>query len=55
MNMEVGFLELSNGKSPYVDWEKKLDKASRAAIRIRINRLRLGNFGDCKVIKGTTG
>lgn len=27
----------------------------RGTIRVRINRLRLGNFGDCKTIKGATG
>ena len=55
MNIEVSFLALTNGKSPFLDWEKKLDKAVRGAARIRINRLRLGNFGDCKAIKGATG
>ena|SRR5689334_21845419 len=50
MNIDVGFLELSTGKSPYLEWEKKLDKSIRGAVRIRINRLRLGNFGDCKPI-----
>lgn len=55
MNIEVCFLETSNGKCPYADWEKKLDKITRAAIRVRINRLRLGNFGDSKAIKGITG
>jgi putative addiction module killer protein len=55
MNIEVSFLEIANGKCPYLDWEEKLDKAVRAAARIRINRLRLGNFGDCKNIKGARG
>jgi len=55
MNIEVGFLEISNGKCPYLEWEKKLDKSIRGAVRVRINRLRLGNFGDCKTIKGVTG
>jgi putative addiction module killer protein len=55
MNLDVGFLELSNGRSPYLEWESKLDKAVRAAVRVRINRLRLGNFGDSKVIKGANG
>src|SRR5437588_1589448 len=52
MEIEVSFLELDSGKCPYLDWEKKLDKAVRAVARIRINRIRLGNFGDCMVIKG---
>lgn len=55
MEIEVGFLELANGKSPYLDWEQKLDQQVRGAVRIRINRLRLGNFGDCKTIHGSIG
>lgn len=55
MSIEVGFLEISNGKCPYLEWEKKLDNPIRGAVRVRINRLRLGNFGDCKPIKGATG
>jgi putative addiction module killer protein len=55
MELDVGFLELENGKCPYLDWEQKLDKQVRGEVRVRINRLRLGNFGDCKTIKGTTG
>ncbi len=53
MDVEIEFLELPNGKTPYLEWEKKLDKFVRAIARTRINRLRLGNFGDCKMIKGT--
>jgi putative component of toxin-antitoxin plasmid stabilization module len=47
MNIEVSFLELDNGSSPYLEWEEELDTVARAAVRIRINRIRLGNFGDC--------
>ena len=55
MQIEVSYLELENGKAPYLDWEKKLDVEARAATRIRINRIRVGNFGDCKRIQGATG
>lgn len=55
MTVDVGYLELENGKSPYLDWEQKLSKDSRGMVRMRINRLRLGNFGDCKIIKGISG
>ena len=55
MNVEVSYLELSNGTSPYLEWEEELDTIARASARIRINRIRLGNFGDCKPIKGATG
>ncbi len=41
----------SSGKSPLEDWLRKLgDKRSKARILNRIDRLRLGNFGDCKSI-----
>lgn len=55
MELDIGFLELDNGKCPYLEWEQKLDKVVRGAVRIRINRLRLGNLGDCKTIKRTRG
>lgn len=53
MKIEVSYLETDNGTSPYLVWEEKLDTVARAAVRIRINRIRLGNFGDCEPIKGT--
>ncbi len=55
MSIEVFYLETSNGVSPYLKWEGKLDDTARAAARIRINRIRLGNFGGCKLIKGASG
>jgi len=54
MHIDVSYL-IDNGKSPYLEWEKGLDTTARAATRIRINRIRLGNFGDCHSIKGTVG
>lgn len=47
MNVEVLYFVNDNRKSPYLAWENKLDTVARAAVRIRINRIRLGNFGDC--------
>ena len=52
MSIDISYLELEKGKCPYLDWEQKLSKDIRGIVRIRINRLRLGNFGDCKAIKG---
>ncbi|QQR91041.1 MAG: type II toxin-antitoxin system RelE/ParE family toxin [Myxococcales bacterium] len=38
---------------PFVEWLGALkDKRARAKIRARINRLELGNFGDCKSVGG---
>ncbi len=55
MNIKIAFLELASGKCPYLEWEERLDKVIQGVIRVRINRLRLGNFGDCKIIQGTAG
>ena len=39
------------GKNPFRGWLRKLkDSMARARIRIRLNRIRLGNFGDCKSV-----
>ena len=40
-----------NGEAPFNNWLKSLrDRKSRAIIRTRINRIRLGNLGDCKSV-----
>ena len=39
----------ASGTSPFSEWFLSLkDRKARAAVRVRINRLRLGNFGDCR-------
>ncbi|MCA9923805.1 MAG: type II toxin-antitoxin system RelE/ParE family toxin [Anaerolineales bacterium] len=38
-----------NGRIPFREWIEGLrDRQARARIRVRLNRIRLGNFGDCK-------
>ena len=40
-----------DGKNPFHKWLNSLkDRAVRARIRVRLNRVRLGNFGDCKPV-----
>ncbi|ELS03332.1 putative addiction module killer protein [Xenococcus sp. PCC 7305] len=40
-----------DGSVPFNDWLASLrDKKARAKIRARINRIRLGNLGDCKTV-----
>ena len=40
-----------DGKYPSMNWLRSLkDVKARARIRARINRIRLGNFGDCKSV-----
>ena len=40
-----------DGKNIFRTWLRKLqDNTARARIRVRLNRIRLGNFGDCKSV-----
>lgn len=37
----------ANGKRPFADWLRSLgDRNAAARVQIRLDRLRLGNFGD---------
>ncbi len=48
---DIAIYTTGNGKAPFSDWLIGLrDISGRAVIRTRINRLRLGNFGDCKLV-----
>jgi len=39
--------------TPFSDWLAQLkDRHAAGVIRARVNRLRLGNFGDCKPVGG---
>jgi len=42
-----------SGKNIFNLWLNKLnDRTARARIRVRLNRIRLGNLGDCKTVGG---
>ena len=43
------------GKEPFSEWENGLDKKIRAIVMKRLDRIKLGNFGDAKRIQGSTG
>lgn len=53
--IDIQVYETSNGKCPYLEWESKLARLVRAKISARFARIRLGNFGDCKSIRGAKG
>ena len=43
----------ADGRSPFAEWLGDLrDRKIRARVMVRINRVRLGNFGDCKPVGG---
>jgi putative addiction module killer protein len=43
------------GKEPFSNWENQLDKPIRAMIMRRLDRIKLGNFGDIKQIRNGNG
>ncbi len=49
--MDIQLYVTEDDKKPFVTWISKLkDVKGRGVIKARINRLRLGNFGDCKPV-----
>ncbi|WP_036487494.1 type II toxin-antitoxin system RelE/ParE family toxin [Myxosarcina sp. GI1] len=41
----------ADGSAPFNDWLEALrDRKARAIVRARLNRIRLGNLGDCKSV-----
>ena len=54
MAKEIEILLYRKGQSPpFLDWLASLREARAVGIvRARLNRIRLGNFGDCKSVGG---
>ena len=51
MEIEIEIYKTSSGKYPFDAWFENLREIrTRAKILIRLDRLKLGNFGDCKTI-----
>src|SRR5258705_10777266 len=51
--MEIGRFLIASGRDCFGEWLLKLrDVRTRARIAARIDRLSLGNFGDCKALRG---
>lgn len=49
MEMDIQEYMTSEGRVPFREWLENLrDRAARARIRIRLDRMRLGNPGDCR-------
>lgn len=45
--------ETDSGKAPFQKWYNKLDRDVRNIIRIRLARIRIGNFGECECLVGS--
>ena len=52
---QIDVYETEKVKLPYSEWENSLSAKDRAIVTTRLVRIRQGNLGDCKPIKGTHG
>lgn len=51
MQYSLKIYETQSGVEPLSDWLKSLkDQKARIAIRMRLDRMRLGNFGYCEPV-----
>ena len=51
MEKKLVIFETDDGKCPFSDWLDNLrDRKARGIIRARLNRVQLGNLGDCKSV-----
>lgn len=51
--LEIRYYQSAEGEQPFTGWLQALqDQQAGARIRIRLDRLALGNFGDCEPVGG---
>lgn len=43
--------QLKNGRIPFDDWFKKLDKSKQVKVLVRLERLKSGLYGNCRNLK----
>ena len=53
--IQIEYYTSTSGKSPFLDWQKKLTQKIRDLLTVRLARIRLGHLGDYKPIKGVKG
>ena len=52
----IEIYETATGKRPFEIWFKEIKEIhTRAKILTRLDRLKLGNFGDCKILQEGVG
>lgn len=49
----IEYYESETDNCPYLEWEAELPNNIRTLVRKRLNRVRLGNFGDIDHIEGS--
>lgn len=40
----------NNNRAPYSEWLSRLDRTAKARVLTRVDRVRRGNFGDCRSV-----
>ena len=51
MEIEIELYETASGHCPFDDWFESIrELQTRSKIMARLDRLKLGNFGDCKTL-----
>jgi len=56
MEIEIEIYETRTGKCPFDSWFKGIREIhTRSKILSRLDRLKLGNFGDCKALANAKG
>lgn len=54
-SLKIIIYATKTAKEPYSIWENTLDTKARAIVINRLDRIKLGNFGDAKRIKNGNG
>lgn len=49
---QIEVYRTDRGRFPFIEWENELPTRDRGIVSTRLARIRQGNFGDCKPIKG---
>ena len=50
---EIKYYTTIDGKCPYIEWRDSLSYSFQVRIAKRINRMRDGNYGDCKKLQNS--
>jgi putative addiction module killer protein len=51
MEYTIEIYQTDNGKRPFSQWLKDIkDQTTKAKVRLRLDRLEMGNFGQCKSV-----
>ncbi len=53
--IEIIIYATDAGMEPFSDWQDRLEKELKAVVMKRLDRIRLGNFGDSKRLQGVSG